>query len=209
MSKVYVGHKVSGDVVTAKSLKEIADIEKVSRISKKQAESLGYHLVEDSEVEKVSVDTAPQITCLPAALPIDVLEMGRQQVAAAMTAPTEDTFGYPRVGTFKERKDLQAYYKNLSVEQLEEWVLMEGMNVTYTESQPIYRMRLAMSILFLHFPKKPSTPKKKAGKYSKYSTEELVKLASEHKLEIKDSKGDSRIQRMYCIMALRKEGVIA
>ncbi|UNY48962.1 hypothetical protein sp82g_25 [Bacillus phage SP82G] len=35
--------------------------------------------------------------------------------------------GFPEQGHFEEKKDLQAFYKHLSTEQLEEWVELEGL----------------------------------------------------------------------------------
>ena len=63
--------------------------------------------------------------------------------------------GYPEVGTFTDKKDLQKFYKHVPTEQLVDWVGVEGIEVTPTDSEPIYRMRLCMAILYLNFPKAP------------------------------------------------------
>lgn len=115
--------------------------------------------------------------------------------------------GFPEKGYFGEegRKNLQKFYKHLTNEQLEEWVELEGLEVKPTDSEQIYRMRLAMAILYHHYPKAPA--KKKESKYAKYSTEELVNMAIENEVafEVTD---DSRILRMRAIMALRAAGHI-
>ena len=113
---------------------------------------------------------------------------------------------YPEVGDYEDSADLKKFYKKLSVEQLEEWVELEGLEVISTDSQPIYRMRLCMAILYKHFPKAESKPKSKR-KYTQ-STEELVQMAIDHDVEIKDDKGNEQILRMYAIMALRNAGVL-
>jgi len=113
---------------------------------------------------------------------------------------------YPEVGDYEDSADLKKFYKKLSVEQLEEWVELEGLEVIATDSQPIYRMRLCMAILYKHFPKAESKPKSKR-KYTQ-STEELVQMAIDHDVEIKDDKGNEQILRMYAIMALRNAGVL-
>jgi len=113
--------------------------------------------------------------------------------------------GFPEVGTFKEQKDLQRFYKHLEVSQLEEWVELEGLEVKPTDSEPIYRMRLCMAILYKHFPKAPA--KKKQSKYAQYKLEDLVQLAAEHDVPVEVCE-DERILRMRVIMALRASKVI-
>jgi len=119
--------------------------------------------------------------------------------------PSEDLV-YPEVGDYDDSADLKKFYKKLSIEQLQEWVDLEGLEVVATDSQPIYRMRLCMAILYKHFPKAESKPKSKR-KYTQ-STEELVQMAIDHDVEIKDDKGNEQILRMYAIMALRNAGVL-
>jgi len=118
---------------------------------------------------------------------------------------TEDLV-YPEVGDYEDSADLKKFYKKLSVEQLEEWVELEGLEVKATDSPQIYRMRLCMAILYKHFPKAESKPKSKR-KYTQ-STEELVAMALDNDVEVKDDKGNEQILRMYTIMALKKAGLL-
>lgn len=115
--------------------------------------------------------------------------------------------GYPEVGSedVVDKKWLQKFYKHLSMEQLEEWVAIEGLEVKPTDSEAIYRMRLAMAILYKHFPKEPTAKKK--SKYADYTNEALLQLAIENDVvfEVCD---DERILRMRAIMALRAAKVI-
>ena len=113
--------------------------------------------------------------------------------------------GYPEVGTFKEKSDLQKFYKHCTMEQLEDWVAVEGLEVVKVDSEPIYRMRLAMAILYLHYPKAPST--KKQSKYAQYSLEDLMQMATDKEV-IFEMTDDERILRMRAIMALRVAGHI-
>lgn len=113
--------------------------------------------------------------------------------------------GFPEVGHFTEKSDLQKFYKHLSDEQLAEWIELEGLEYTPNESAPINRMRMAMAVLYKHFPKAPS--KKKESKYAKYSLEDLVQLALDNDVPFEDT-DDERILRMRAIMALRAAKVI-
>ena len=91
--------------------------------------------------------------------------------------------GYPEVGHFTEEKDLQKFYKQLPTEQLSEWASLEGLTwKPCPESPAIDRMRIAMAILYKHFPRQ--TAPKKESKYAQYTLEDLVNLASEHDLAI-------------------------
>ena len=114
--------------------------------------------------------------------------------------------GYPEVGTFTDKKDLQKFYKHVPTEQLVDWVGVEGIEVTPTDSEPIYRMRLCMAILYLNFPKAPSTKKK--AKYADYTLEDLMTMATEKDV-IFEVTNDERILRMRAIMALRVAGHLA
>lgn len=109
--------------------------------------------------------------------------------------------GYPEVGQFVDQKSLQKFYKQLDTDSLKEWVELEG--ITYkecTDSEQINRMRIAMAILYKHFPK--DAPIKKESPYKAYSTEKLLEMAVEAEVafEVCD---DERILRMRAIMALR------
>jgi len=113
--------------------------------------------------------------------------------------------GYPEVGTFEDKKDLQKFYKHVSDEQLVEWVELEGLEFVPSDSAPINRMRMAMAILYKHYPKAPS--EKKQSKYAKYSLEDLMGLALANDVVFEDT-DDERILRMRAIMALRAAKVI-
>ena len=112
---------------------------------------------------------------------------------------------YPDKGHFEDKKDLQKFYKHLSDEQLAEWLKVEGLEFEPSDSAPINRMRMAMAILYLHFPKAPA--KKKQSKYADYSLEDLVKLALDNSVAYEPC-DDDKIHRMRAIMALRANNVI-
>ena len=114
--------------------------------------------------------------------------------------------GYPEVGMFKDKKDLQKFYKQLDTATLEDWASIEGLEYKPCEnSEPIHRMRVAMAILYLHFPKQSST--KKESPYKQYSTEQLIEMAIDNSVEVEPTE-DMRIMRMRTIMALRDAKVI-
>lgn len=124
-----------------------------------------------------------------------------------VVAPTvEEAVVFPEVGTYTEKKDLQKFYKGLTDAQLAEWVELEGLEYTPNDSQPINRMRMAMAILYLHFPKAPAKGKKES-KYAKYSLEDLMNLAVENDI-VFETTDDDRILRMRAIMALRVANII-
>lgn len=112
---------------------------------------------------------------------------------------------YPEVGTFSDKKDLQKFYKHVPTEQLEDWVAVEGLEIAKVDSEAIYRMRLCMAVLYLHFPKAPSTKKK--SKYADFSLEDLMQMSVD-KGVIFEMTDDERILRMRAIMALRVAGHI-
>jgi hypothetical protein len=113
--------------------------------------------------------------------------------------------GYPEVGHFADQKDLQKFYKHLSDEQLLEWIELEGLDFKPADSQPINRMRMAMAVLYKHFPKKQAGKKK--SKYADYSDEQLMTLLMEHDVPCEVTE-DERIMRMRAIMALIAHKVI-
>ena len=125
------------------------------------------------------------------------------------TKPVESESLFPEVGSVPDHKALKKIYKKLTDAQLDEWLELEGLTdkVKLTDHDAINRMRKCMSITELHFPKPVSEGKSKS-KYSSMSTEDLVKLAMDNDLDIKDDKGDIRIMRMYTIMALREAGLL-
>lgn len=113
--------------------------------------------------------------------------------------------GFPEVGHFTEQKDLQKFYKHLSDEQLLEWIELEGLEFNPADSAPINRMRMAMAVLYKHFPKKETSKKK--SKYADYSNEQLMELALKNDVVFEICE-DERILRMRAIMALRASKVI-
>lgn len=117
---------------------------------------------------------------------------------------------YPEVGDFTEVKALKKYIKALSNEHLTEWVELEGVEYKPNNHESINRMRQAMAINALHFPELVKQPKaKKKSKYSDYTMEDLVQMALDNDVEVRDAKGDDRIERMYTIMALKEAGLLA
>jgi hypothetical protein len=123
-------------------------------------------------------------------------------------APPSDV-EYPEVGDFKDEKAMKKFIKGLSDESLQEWCILEGAEWKANDHQSINRMRMAMAIKAKHFPSTaPKAGKKSKSKYASYSTEDLVTMALDNDVEVPDDKGDSKILRMYTIMALRKAGII-
>lgn len=117
---------------------------------------------------------------------------------------------YPEVGHFKTEKELKRFYKRLSNDQLDEWLELEGITdeVKPTDNGSILRMRKCMAILYKHFPKQSKGSSKKKSPYADYSTEQLLEIALENDVEVRDSKGNEQILRMYTIMALRDAGLL-
>jgi hypothetical protein len=114
--------------------------------------------------------------------------------------------GYPEVGVFEEKKVLQKFYKQLDTEVLEDWAELEGLEFKpCPEQPPIHRMRVAMAILYKHFPKE--TKGKKKSKYSEYSTESLIQMALDNSVPVEPTESEP-IMRMRTIMALRAHGVL-
>lgn len=115
---------------------------------------------------------------------------------------------YPEVGHFETVDDIKKFYKRLSMEQISEWCEVEGLEWKHNDNPGINRMRACMAISNLHFPKKSSGKKK--AKYGHLSTEDLLAMALENDVEVREPKGDNEnILRMYTIMALREAGLLA
>jgi len=114
--------------------------------------------------------------------------------------------GYPEVGQFADEKSLQKFYKQLTQEQINGWVELEGLEYKPCPDQPaINRMRACMTILRAHFPVEHKA--KAESPYKKYTTEDLVQLAVDHDV-VFETCDDERILRMRAIMALRASKVI-
>jgi hypothetical protein len=112
--------------------------------------------------------------------------------------------GYPERGSLSQ-EELQKFYKHCTDEQLADWMALEGLTHSPSESAPINRMRMAMAILYAWYPKEPSAKKK--SKYADYSLEQLVELAIEKDVAV-ETTDNERIMRMRTIMALRAAGHI-
>ena len=123
-----------------------------------------------------------------------------------------DKDGYPEQGHFTAEADIKKYIKALTNEQLKDWCELEGATWNPHDNESINRMRMAMSIKAVHFPHLASgtgTGKKKSkSKYADYTNEQLAQMALDNDVEVPDAKGDTRIERMYTIMALRKANVL-
>ena len=115
-------------------------------------------------------------------------------------------FGYPEVGVFTDKKDLQKFYKQLDTEVVIDWCEVEGLEFKpCEENESIHRMRACMAVLYKHFPKQ--TKAKKTSKYAQYTLENLVDMAIDNNVAVEDT-SDERIMRMRLIMGLRASGVI-
>ena len=116
---------------------------------------------------------------------------------------------YRELSEFVDEKELKKYIKGLSDAELSEWAELEGAKWNTSEHTAINRMRMAMAIKAIRFPKEQGTAKKKSkSKYGHITLEELVNMVIENDIEVPDAKGDPRIERMYMIMALKKAGLI-
>lgn len=131
--------------------------------------------------------------------------MGKVKVNKAYVEQFVAENGYPEVGHFEDKKDLQKFYKHLSDEQLLEWVELEGLEFSPSDSAPINRMRMAMAVLYKHYPKAPAAKKK--SKYGDYGLEDLVQLALDNNVAYEPCE-DERIHRMRAIMALRANNIL-
>jgi hypothetical protein len=123
--------------------------------------------------------------------------------------PGDTQLDFPEVGEFEDDKEMGKYIKELSDDDLASWIELEGIEHKENDNPAINRMRMAMAIKQLHFPKAKSTGStKKKSKYGHYSLEDLATMAIDNDVDVKDAKGDPRIERMYLIVALRNAGVI-
>lgn len=115
--------------------------------------------------------------------------------------------GYPEVGDFSEKKVLQKFYKQLDTEVLEDWCEIEGLEYKpCPENEQIHRMRVAMAILYKHYPKAPSKSKKESP-YKKFTLEQLLQMAVDNDVAVEPTESE-QIMRMRTIMALRAAKVI-
>lgn len=201
---------------------ELAQATTVAEVSKLVGFKVTKKAIEAGEVENVSIAevVAPTEEALEVIQEaIDGASTDTQEEDTTLTdTHEEDTppavedsgIEFPEVGHFKDEKHIKKYIKKLSNAELEEWCELEGAQYKPSEHEAINRMRQAMAIKAIHFP--DTAPKagssKKKSKYADYSTEQLVQMALDNDIEVKDDKGDSRILRMYTIMALRNAGLL-
>ena len=115
---------------------------------------------------------------------------------------------FPEIGTFANENQLKKFFKQLTDDQLDEWLELEAWDteVKLCDNAPINRMRKCMVIKSKHFPKESSGKSK--SKYAKYSTEELMQMALDNDIVVRDCGDDQRILRMYTIVALRDAGLL-
>ncbi|WCS68434.1 hypothetical protein Goe16_02100 [Bacillus phage vB_BsuM-Goe16] len=154
---------------------------------------------EEEEVEEPTEEEGSEEDNWEEGYPVDTSEEEEE----------DEEIEYPEVGDFEDEKAIKKYIKGLKDEQLQAWCELEGAEWIENEHRNINRMRMAMAIKAVHFPelaKKPSAKKK--SKYANYTTEELVQMALENNVEVRDDKGNDRILRMYTIMALREAGLL-
>lgn len=237
---------VNGEEVN--TLKEVAGILGVSRVSKADIESGKYDveaLYSEEVVDLATAEEEEEVVEEVVAEEEDILEgvevvedEEEEEAAEEVEGPTSEEeeseeeedadeweegypvdteveedegeeIEYPEVGDFEDEKAIKKYIKGLTDEQLQAWCELEGAEWVENEHRNINRMRMAMAIKAVHFPelaKKPSSKKK--SKYAEYTTEELVEMAIDNNVEVRDDKGNERILRMYTIMALREAGLL-
>lgn len=204
------------DVVIEEAAVSLADTEEVVEEVVAEEEDIleGVEVVEDEEEEEAAEDVEE---------PTDEEDSEEDEngdeweegypVATEVEEDEEDEdeeIEYPEVGDFEDEKAIKKYIKGLTDEQLQAWCELEGAEWVENEHRNINRMRMAMAIKAVHFPelaKKPSSKKK--SKYAEYTTEELVEMAIDNNVEVRDDKGNERILRMYTIVALREAGLIS
>ena len=181
--------EVAGERMEFDTLKTLAEALGVDKITKKDIQS-GLYDGMGVYIEEVSEDPPPVDT---------------KTEEATKPVPAKPDTVYPAVGSFSEHKALKKAIKKLSDVQLIEWATLSGLTWKPSEHEAINRMRVAMAINELHFPKERKASK---SKYSGYTTEQLVAMASEANVEYKPTE-DTKILRMRAIMALREAGYIA
>lgn len=134
---------------------------------------------------------------------VEVAVVGKKVDALAWV----ETNGFPKATQqFEDKKCLQKFYKQLDTPALEKWAGELGAEYNaYPENEAIHRMRVAMAILYVYYPKE--TKAKPESPYKKYTTEQLVDMALEHDVAI-ETTDDMRILRMRLIMGLRANKII-
>lgn len=196
------------DVVIEEAAVSLADTEEVVEEVVAEEEDIleGVEVVEDEEEEEAAEDVEEPTSEEDSE---DDWEEG-YPVNTEVEEDEDEEIEYPEVGDFEDEKAIKKYIKGLTDEQLQAWCELEGAEWVENEHRNINRMRMAMAIKAVHFPelaKKPSSKKK--SKYAEYTTEELVEMAIDNNVEVRDDKGNERILRMYTIIALREAGLIS
>lgn len=220
---------VNGEEVN--TLKEVAGILGVSRVSKADIESGKYDVeVKDAEEAIVDLSTAEEEEVEVAEEAAEETTEEIQEEAEAAEEGAEDweegypvkaeeeeevdeedeEIEFPEVGDFEDVNSMKKYIKGLTTEQLQAWCELEGAEWVVNEHPSINRMRMAVAIKSVHFPETaPKKGTKKKSKYAEYTTEELVQMALDNDVHVRDDKGNERILRMYTIVALREAGLIS
>lgn len=222
--------KLLGGKVTMKDIiaGKVEGVTLVDEHTGEDASLIGKHLG-DSDVdtehkdEFASKEADEELEAFMSDVPDHILAAAKQaeqdekDVADALagkgtnTGNDEDEIEYPEKGTMKDEKAISKFIRKLTDKQVAEWAELEGLSYKVHEtSEPINRMRAVMAIKAYHFPKADAgTASKSKSKYGAYTLEELVAMAAEAKITVKDAKGDLKIQRMYTIMALKEKGLLA
>lgn len=219
---VYLVEQVNGEPLETTSLKEVVEILGFS-VSKKDIENgevEGVMLVDldatDEEDTDEDIEEVPVVVAKPAKKVVkqpaskkSAPKVDTKKAKKAIPEPNGDDTEYPEVGAFDDVKAFKKYLKKLTNDQLTEWCELEGATWNFNEHESINRMRMAMAIKAKHFPDTaPKGGTKSKSKYSDYTTEELLEIAINHSVDVKDAKGDARILRMYTIVALRDAGLL-
>lgn len=203
---------VEGKEVEVSTVKEVKELTGNSRITIKQIEAGNVEnvFVKDATEEQSTLElTNTEDTALTNEEVEADTALTNTPKAEVVEEP-EEGVDFPEVGHYSEQKQLKKFIKGLTNEQVAEWVDLEGLEVKQYDNEAIQRMRNAMAINALHFPNSVKTAKpKQESPYKKYSTEELVQMALDNDIEVRDAKGDARIERMYTIMALRQAGIVS
>ncbi|QPX71572.1 hypothetical protein [Bacillus phage SP8] len=200
------------DVVIEEAAVSLADAEEVVEEVVAEEEDIleGVEVVEEEEEEEAAEEVEEPTSEEEPEEEEDTDEWEEgYPVATEVEEDEGEEIEYPEVGDFEDEKAIKKYIKGLTDEQLQAWCELEGAEWVENEHRNINRMRMAMAIKAVHFPelaKKPSSKKK--SKYAEYTTEELVEMALENNVEVRDDKGNERILRMYTIIALREAGLL-
>jgi len=182
--------EVAGEKMTFGTLKDLAEALGVDKVTEKDIlsglyDDMGVYI----ETETEATDEKPAVPTTP----------------VPKVAPPVTTSEYPGLGHFSDQKALKKHIKKMSDSDLEQWAIHLGLTWKPSEHIAINRMRVAMAVNGHMFPKEAKSSK---SKYSGYTTEQLVVMATESNVEYKPTE-DSKILRMRVIMSLREAGYLA